>query len=451
MSANRPTGGRGLVLQRAGGLLFLLVLAGLIGLSIAFYNKAFTDVVTVTLEADRIGNQLTPPADVKVSGVIVGEARSVTATPEGASIELALDPAKVRELPSNVEARLLPKTLFGEKYVELVLPEQPAPQVLAAGDVIPQDRTQTAREFGTALDNLLPLLQTLDPESLSTTLNAVSSSLRGRGDRIGSNLVLARDYFAEFNPELPRLERNLAGTADFADTLDAAAPDFLALLDDLSAVNRNLVRDEAAIDRVLRETAGVSGTIEGFLDENEQRFVALAAEGRAPLELFARYAPVYPCMARSLVESDQFIGDSFGRNQPGLHITLEFTRNQGGYKPELDEPKYLDRRGPDCFGLPRPGVPAGDFNFLDGFRDDQPRDTTAPPESGAQSAAFAPAAFTDAAQQRRVINAVVAPVLGVEHDRVPDVAHLLFAPVARGTVVGLSGGSAAEPDARSAS
>jgi phospholipid/cholesterol/gamma-HCH transport system substrate-binding protein len=450
MSANRPTAGSALALQRVGGVVFLLVLAGLIGLSIAFYQKVFTPVVEVTLEADRLGNQLTPPADVKVNGVIVGEARSVEASPEGARITLALEPEAADRLPTNVSARLLPKTLFGEKFVELVLPEQPAGETLAAGDVIPQDRSETAREFGTALDNLLPLLETLEPQGLSLTLNNVSEALRGRGDRIGSNLVLARDFFEEFNPELPRLQRNLAGTADFADTLTAATPDVLSLLDDLSAVNRNLVRDQAALDRVLRDTTGVSGTLEGFVRENERRFVDLAREGRGPLELFGQYSPMFPCLADGLADSEKFIGDTFGRLQPGLHITLEFTSDQGAYRPNEDETAYLHERGPDCFGLPRPPVPDPGFDFRDGAarsgeEPSGPQRTYPDQRTGAAgasaAAAFAPAAFSARDQSRRVVNAVVAPVLGIEADRVPDVAHLLFGPVARGTVVGLSGGT----------
>ena len=451
MSANRPTGGFGLVKQRLAGVAFLAVLAMLVALSIGFYNKVFTPVVMVTLQADRAGNQLTPPADVKVNGVIVGEARSVESGTDGAVITLALQPDAAERLPENVSARLLPKTLFGEKFVDLVLPEQPAEQSLAAGSVIPQDRSETGRETEEALNNLLPLLQTLNPEAVSTTLNAVSTALRGRGDRIGSNFTLAGEYFEQFNPELGRFQENIRGTADFADTLTAATPDILSLLDDLSAINRNLVRDEAAIDRVLRDTAAVSGTLEDFVAENEQRFIALAAEGRGPLELFATYSPEFPCLAEGLVESDAFIGDSFGILQPGLHITLEFTQDQGGYQPNEDEPAYLSTRGPDCFGLPRPPVPDPGFDFADGAQraDEEPagRQRTYSTEQNDPDSPFAPAAFSGAAHDRRVINAVVAPVLGIDADRVPDVAHLLFGPVARGTTVGLSTG----PTPRSAS
>jgi phospholipid/cholesterol/gamma-HCH transport system substrate-binding protein len=434
--------GRALAAQRLWGLVFLAVLLGLVGLSIAMYNKTFTAWTEVTLQADRVGNQITQGADVKARGVIVGEVRSIRATADGTELDLRLRPDAAERIPADTSAMILPKTLFGEKFVALTYEgtDTGGRPALADGAVIAQDRTETARETSEALDSLLPLLQTLNPEAVSTTLNAVSSALRDRGDRIGSNLVLARDYFVEFNPELPTLQRNLQGTADFADTLTAATPDILSLLDDLSAVNRNLVRDQAALDRFLRDTTGVAGTIEDFVAENEERFVRLAAEGRGPLELFATYSPSFPCLADGLAQSEAFIGDSFGGMQPGLHITLEFIANQGGYEPNADEPQYLETRGPDCFGLPNPGVPAEDFNFRDGFRDDQPRETTRPPADDGSSP-FASASFSDADADRRVINAVVAPFLGVEADRVPDVAHLLFGPVARGTVVGLSGGS----------
>jgi virulence factor Mce-like protein len=452
MSANRPTGGAALVRLRIVGVVFLLVIGLLIALTIAIYQKAFTATVDVTLMADRAGNQLTSPADVKVRGVIVGETRGITSGSDGAVIELALDPDMVDQIPTNVSARLLPKTLFGEKFVDLVLPDQPSGRPLQNGDVIEQDRSETAREFATALDNLLPLLQTLKPEQVSTTLNALSTSLRGRGDRLGSNLVLFRDYLVEFNPEIEALGENFAGLADFADNLDAAAPDFLRLLDNLSEINRNLVDQEDELDTFLRRTADVSGTFESFVRENEQRFIALAAEGRLPLELFAEFAPMFPCLAQGIAESELFIGDTFGRLQPGLHITLEFIEDQGSYVPNADEPQYLERSGPDCFGLPRPDVPAGDFNFDDGFRDELPRETTGSPgdsepsgsaaASSSSSSPFGAASFTTPAAQRSIVNAVVAPVLGTSVDRVPDVAHLLFGPVARGTAVRLSERSA---------
>jgi phospholipid/cholesterol/gamma-HCH transport system substrate-binding protein len=140
------------------------VLAGFVGLAVALYQKAFAPVVSVTLLADRAGNQLSQGADVKARGAIVGRVESIAASPDGARLQLALDPDKVELLPADVRAQLLPKTLFGEKFVALLVDDGSSAPPLADGDVIRQDRSQTAIETAQALDNALPLLRTLRPE-----------------------------------------------------------------------------------------------------------------------------------------------------------------------------------------------------------------------------------------------------------------------------------------------
>jgi virulence factor Mce-like protein len=427
------SGRAALVRLRLSGVAFLCVIALLVGLTIALYNKAFTPVVKVTLLADRIGNQLSPPADVKLRGLIVGEVRSVSSTGDGATIGLALDPSKVDLIPDNVQARLLPKTLFGEKFVDLVIPEEPSAQHLKAGDVIPQDRSKTAIETERVINDFLPLLKSLKPAELSVTLNAVSTALRGRGNRIGANLARTDDYFRQLNPELPAIQEDFKGLADLADNYAAAAPDLLRLIDNSAAVSRNVVDQEQALSTFLKSTVTFSSTFDSFLKDNDQRLITLAAASRPSLELYARYAPEYPCMAKGLAAWQPRVERSFGGLQPGLHITLEVTKDNGPYTPG-QQPKFLDTRGPNCYGLPHPKVPAPDVNYRDGYKDGQAGTTGA-------AAAFTadPALYLAGPQaQRQVLDSVVAPVLGVPADGVPDIAQLLFGPMARGTTVGLS-------------
>jgi virulence factor Mce-like protein len=376
----------------------------------------------------------------------------------------------VERLPSDASAQLLPKTLFGEKFVALVFDDRSSAPPLSQGDVISQDRSETGREFAQALDNLLPLLQTLEPQQVSTTLNALSTALRGRGDALGDNLQLVRQYFQEFNPELPVLEENFRGLADFADNLDAGADDFLTVLRNLSEINANLVESEADLDVFLRRTAGFSGTAEGFVAENEERFVVLAREGVPNLSLFAEFSPQFPCLADGLVRSTDAISDTIGILQPGLHITLEFIEGKEGYVPG-DEPEYLERvLGPTCRGLVGdPEVPFPEYaNGQDGYRDGQDIDERTgersggppagpegpytypdqrrmgPPGPSGQDAprttrlsgdSNAATPFSPASYDRAAIGVMVAPALGLTPREVPDVAVLLFGPVARDTVV----------------
>ena len=435
--------GRALARQRLTGLVFLAVLTALVAASVGLYLKAFTPVVTVTLETDRIGNQLGLGADVKARGVLVGEVRSVRTDRDGAEVELALQRSAVGRLPADDLAQLLPKTLFGEKFVALVVDAASTAPPLADGDVIPQDRSETARETSEALDALLPLLRTLDPESVSTTLNALSTTLRGRGERIGGNLELARDYLEQMNPELTTLAEDFRGTADLADTFNAAAPDIVALLDDLAVVNRSLVEEQDALEGFLRTTAGTAGTTRDFLRENEGRLVTLARESVPNLRTYERYAPQLPCLLQGIADVNAEGERVFGRGQPGLHITLELTQDNGGYRPG-DEPAYGEDSGPTCFGLD--GEPIRPFpiykEVTDGYCDDQEqqqgvqteceRESEQQESSGASSGAtpFSPASYDAAA-----VGLAVAPAFGVLPDEVPDIAVLLFAPMARGTEV----------------
>ena len=438
MSAPQAAGLAAAVKRRALGVGFLAVIAGGVALTVAIYTKAFVPVVEVTLQAGTAGNQMSAPADVKLRGLIVGEVRKISSTGAGASLELALDPDQVALIPANVQARLVPKTLFGEKFVDLVLPEAPSRTPIRQGAVIGQDRSQTARETEQALNNLLPLLTALRPQDVSITLNAVSSALRGRGNRLGENLVRVDDYLKGINPDIPALGQNFDGLADFADTLDRTTPDLVQVLDNGSFLARSLVDTQGSLSRFLASTTTSTQDLDRLLSTNENRLVRLAADSLPSLQVYAKYSPEFPCLARGLAASDKLISNSFGGLQPGLHITLEVVKDQGGYTPNADEPRYRDDRGARCYGLPTPARPASDINFQDGYRDDAGPDTT---QAGAASttAGSEPArALAGSTVQRQMMGAVLAPVLGVSRDQVPDVAYLLFGPMARGTRVGLT-------------
>ena len=248
------------VLLRVYGVVFLLVIALLVGLTVAIYNKVFINVVHVTLQTDRVGNQLAPPADVKLRGLIVGEVRSVSSDGAKATVDLALAPSTVGLIPRNVSARLLPKTLFGEKFVDLVIPAKPSPLRLSEGDVIPQDRSSTAIELETVLDNILPLLRTIKPDKLNATLDALATALEGRGDELGKNLALVNQYFSQLNPQLPTIEKDIRGLADVSQIYADAAPDLVRTLRNFSVTTETIAEKQQAYAGFLTGTAAFATT-----------------------------------------------------------------------------------------------------------------------------------------------------------------------------------------------
>lgn len=276
--------------HRVLGIVFIAVLTAALTASVLQYRKAFTPVAWVTLHADRAGLQLTEGADVKVRGVLVGEVRSVRGTGQGAVLRLALDPARTSRIPADVTARLLPKTLFGERYVELVPPAGTGAGPIRDGSVIGQDRSRTAVELERVLDEALPLLQSIRPDQLAATLAALATALEGRGEQLGATVERLGAYLRELNPAMPTITEDVRKLATVLDSYDAALPDLLALLRDVTVTATTVTDQRTQLAAFLADTTGTAEVAEGFLDRHGDQLIRLGAVSRPVLELLATYA-----------------------------------------------------------------------------------------------------------------------------------------------------------------
>lgn len=435
--------------RRLLGLLLIAVLVGGIALSIALYNKSFSKFVTVKLEADSIGNQLAVNSDVKVRGLIVGSVADIAPTETGTVLTLHLDPRQAHLVPTNVTARFLPKTLFGERFVALQLPQEPSPQALRDGDVIPQDRTSSAAELEQALESLMPVLQAVQPQKLSSTLTAISTALEGRGEELGETLAQLGDYFGELNPHLPRLRENLRQLARFSDNLSDTAPDLVAVLDNFAATSRTIVDQRQNLSTLYTSLSTASIDLESFLEANAANLISLGETARPTAELLAKYAPEYPCFLGQMSDLVPRIDEAFGKgtNKPGLHATLEITTNRGPYKPGQDEPEFNDKRGPRCYDMkeypePFPQHPP-DGPLRDG--------STTPPAARTQNEGLNPASNNanaggyggttassnpaNSAAEHALLSHLIGPAVGLSPSDVPGWGALLVGPLYRGAEV----------------
>jgi hypothetical protein len=304
--------------------------------------------------------------------------------------------------------------------------------------VIPQDRTKVAIELEQVFEDLLPLLRAVDPAKLSTTLNALATALEGRGTQLGQNLVLVDRYFKAFNPKLPVLQADISGLADLASTYAVAAPQLVSALRNLVTTNTTIVEKQDALAGFLASTAGFANTTADFLDANGERIIQVGRVTRPTTEVFARYAPQYPCFSEALVKWLPRIDDAFRDNT--FHITIEISSAQRpAYKPG-EEPRWGENRGPNCLGLPNPaggqGNPWEGDHFADGTSAGASSAGSALPAmfTGAQGAGIpdpdAGLAGTKAEQE------VVAALLSPDGTASPSaITTLLAGPMLRGSVV----------------
>lgn len=332
------------------GVIFVVLLILGVWLTYAIFTKKFADYEKVTLETSRLGLQLPPRADVKIRGVIVGEVLDFEATEGGAEITLGLNPDEVEIIPANVTASILPKTLFGQKYVSLEIPEQPAGEHITSAVTIEQ--TDVATEVEQVLSDLYPLLRTIQPAELNMTLNALATALEGRGEQLGENIETLDSYLRRINPQIPQLVEDLRLTAEVSDTYADVLPEVADILDDSRLTTGTLEEREAELNALFTDVSSFSDTARAFLAENGDNLVRLGEVSAQQLSVLARYSPMFPCLTAGIVKAGDLQAEAF-RNFT-LHIVLETIPRQPRAYTAEDQPRVGEDRGPNCGHLPTP-------------------------------------------------------------------------------------------------
>ncbi|MGK5533094.1 MCE family protein [Streptomyces sp. URMC 129] len=405
----RPDTGR----RRLAGVAFLLIPVLLVWLCVAVYNKEFTEVDTIVVHTDVAGNDMRPHADVKLRGVIVGEVESVRADDDGAVLTLAMKPGSMDDIPADVSAQLLPTTLFGERYVALIPSADAGPETLAEGTVITQDRSSNAIEINDALDNLLPALNALQPQKMSSILTAMATALDGRGTDLGTTIVALDEQLSVINPELPALNEDIRQLVEVSNLYADVAPDVVDALSDFSVTSASIVEERGNLSSLYQSVTTTAQDLGAFLRSNQENLIRLAETSRPTMELLAEYSPSFPCTFQMLADfvpvMDRALGA--GTNEPGLHINVRTVPSRGAYGPG-DTPSYGAGGGPQCYGVPFAST-ASYQGATDGL------------------------GMPNSEQESALVNELLAIDGGTEAADLPQWSSLLAGPAFRGTEVAL--------------
>jgi phospholipid/cholesterol/gamma-HCH transport system substrate-binding protein len=332
------------------GVIFICLLLVLVWLTYAIFTKKFADYEEVQVETTSVGLQLPSRADVKIRGVIVGEVLEADTAEQGAELKLGIYPDELDKIPGNVTAAIVPKTLFGEKYVSLVIPESGPQGTLEAGTTI--TKTELGTEVEEVLSDLYPLLEAVQPADLNVTLSALATALEGRGSQLGENLEVVDSYLKRINPEIPLLIEDLRLTAQVSDVYADILPEVAQILDDTVVTTGTLEEKEATLNSALRDIRAFADTARGFLARNGGLIKEANQLTATQLDLLARYSPQFPCFFKGLTNIAPRIASMFRGYE--LHIVLETLPQQPRPYNVNDLPQFGDFTGPRCYNLPNP-------------------------------------------------------------------------------------------------
>ncbi|MFC7495145.1 MULTISPECIES: MCE family protein [unclassified Nocardioides] len=340
------------------GLLAIAVVVGLLAMSIAVFTHAFDDPARVRLEVDRAGSQLSAGADVKLHGIVVGRVDRIEPAPggRGARLDLAIERGRLDLIPANVTAQVLPKTIFGEKYVDLGLPAEPAVARLADGAVIERDRSSVAIETSTVLNDLAPLLDAVSPAELNTTLTAIATAVQGRGELMGETISASRELTRGVRPTVPLVVTDAGLLAEVGDDYHAVADPLLRTFGQSGVTARTLTAHGRDLRRLLVSSRRFADVTRGFVDLVGETAIEVVEVSRPVLEMLQRYSPEIACLVRGVVKAKDRLEAVFA-DGPYLKARLYVSLSRGMYQPGIDDPKSLDLSayGPYCPVTPEGG------------------------------------------------------------------------------------------------
>src|SRR5256885_12322156 len=224
-------------------------------------------------------NGLVPQAEVRVSGVHVGTVLAIDdANDGGALVRMALQP-DIR-LRQDARAVIRPKTLLGEKFVELVRPQGSDQAYLQSGATLPKAQTGQAIE----IDDILNAMDAPTRKAMSESFRQLGIAFDGRQQDVSAALPPLDNTLANLRPlarvgesrqqELDRILTNL-------NTIMQALADEQGQLGHLVDSGDTVMSAIASRDQALAGTVKNGAAVFGSLD---QAFSGVTEADRAPLQ-----------------------------------------------------------------------------------------------------------------------------------------------------------------------
>jgi phospholipid/cholesterol/gamma-HCH transport system substrate-binding protein len=170
--------------------------------------------------------------DVDVSGVQVGKVLGVAPDGRnGALVTMEIDGDV--HLRNDVKAYTRPKSLIGEKYVELIRTPRSTAPIIGNGFRIARARTGQAIE----IDDIMNMLDPQTRASLSASLRELGVAVDGRGQDI--------------NQSIPAVEQTAANLRPIAQIEERRQQQLNRILVDLATILQTLAEEQDALGRVV--------------------------------------------------------------------------------------------------------------------------------------------------------------------------------------------------------
>jgi phospholipid/cholesterol/gamma-HCH transport system substrate-binding protein len=327
-----------------------LLVAGALVLALVYlqFRGDFTPKTELILVASRAGLVMEPGAKVTYNGVQVGRVAGISEIERdgrpAAKLVLHVNPEYIRLIPVNVVANIEAATLFGNKYVSLMSPDNPKPQHISPADVI--DVRSVTTEFNTLFETVTSIAEKVDPIELNSTLSAVAQALDGLGAKFGESIVNGNHILDQLNPRMPQVGYDVRRLADLAEIYARSSPDLWNFLRNALTTARTLTRQQHDLDAALLAAVGAGKTGEDIFARGGPYLSRGAADLVPTAELLDEYSPELFCMVRNFRDAAPKVANAAGGNGYSLSAAGTIVGAPNPYVYPDNLPRVNARGGP---------------------------------------------------------------------------------------------------------
>ncbi|MCV7281129.1 MCE family protein [Mycolicibacterium flavescens] len=332
------------------GLGLVVTIGLIIALAISLFRGDWADTVPVTVISDRAGLVMNPDAKVRMRGVQVGQVESIKERPDGtAELNLAMDRGALHLIPDNVSVDITSSTVFGAKFVQMKAPQNPSAQTLRAGQVIQSQHVTI--EVNTVFQQLVQVLDKIDPAKLNQTLGAIATAFNGRGEQFGKTLVDFNELLAKIEPSLPNLAHDIEAAVPTFSAYGDAAGDLMSTIRSTTEVSNSIVDQQHQLDEFLVSAIGLADLGNEVIGGNKDALAEVTHLLVPTVEMLSTYRKSLWCGIGGLVP--------FSKSAPqysGIIVSAGLTMGVERYRYPRDLPKVAAKSGGadfcDELGLP---------------------------------------------------------------------------------------------------
>ena len=267
--------------QTLTGAIALMLFASAVYVGVLYTNgDRFKSLRSLYASFDAAGQGLQAHSDVKIHGVTIGAVKFVKLVNGRALVKMEIN--RDQQVPRDSTAAIKPKTLFGEKFVDIT-PANAAVELkgpfLADGAYVPKTLPTRGTELEDVLAAAYPVLAKIDPNQLTTVLDTLAQAGQGEGPAINrqlGNFQQLADVAAAHDLDTSRL---LSDFALLSNSLANDSSSLVALAKSLNVVLPQVNARGDEITSILSNLSRVSNDTANLLDANRATQDKLILEG----------------------------------------------------------------------------------------------------------------------------------------------------------------------------